>query len=58
MLKNSDPTGGTGNLVFYTFSSRDAAGAMGADAGESVVHIKMTQGDPLSWSLLACKHSG
>ena len=51
-VENSDTTGGTGNLVFYTFSSRDiCTGAMGTDAGESLVHIKMTQGDPLSWSL-------
>ena len=51
-VENSDTAGGTGNLVFYTFSSRDTAGTMSDSAGEDLVHIKMTQGDPLSWSLL------
>ena len=36
----------------WTFDDRDAAGVL-SDAGEeALVHIKMTSGEPLSWSLL------
>ena len=46
-----DSTGG--GLDKYQFSARDAAGTMSTDAGEALVHIKMTDGDdPLSWSVL------
>jgi len=44
--------GGSSNLVLYTFSDRDAAGTMSDATGDNLVHIKMTQGDDLSWSLL------
>ena len=46
-----DSTGG-GGLDKYQFDSRDAAGSMSSDAGDALVHIKMTQGDDLSWSVL------
>jgi flagellin-like protein len=45
-----DSTGG--GLDKYQFDSRDAAGSMSSDAGDALVHIKMTQGDDLSWSVL------
>ena len=48
-------TGGTGNLVTYTFSARDAAGVMSSAGGENLVHIEMTQGDSLSWSVVDVK---
>jgi hypothetical protein len=48
-------TGGTGNLVMYTFSSRDAAGVMSSAGGENLVHIEMTQGDSLSWAVVDVK---
>ena len=39
-------------LETYAFDHRDANGVM-SDAGEeALVHIKMTSGEPLSWSLL------
>ena len=34
----------------WQFSERDAAGSMSSDAGDALVHVKMTQGDDLSWS--------
>ena len=49
----SDTTEGcTNDLSMYQFSHRDAADTMSDAAGEKLVHIKMTQGDDLSWSLL------
>ena len=45
-----DSTGG--GLDKYQFSERDAAGTMSDAGGEKLVHIKMTQGDDLSWSVL------
>ena len=46
----SDTTEGcTNDLSMYQFSSRDAADTMSDAAGEKLVHIKMTQGDDLSW---------
>ena len=49
----SDTTEGcTDDLSMYQFSSRDAADTMSDAAGEKLVHIKMTQGDGLSWSVL------
>jgi len=45
-----DSTGG--GLDKYQFDSRDAAGSMSSDAGDALVHVKMTQGDDLSWSVL------
>ena len=45
-----DSTGG--GLDKYQFDDRDAAGTMSDAAGEKLVHIKMTQGDDLSWSVL------
>jgi flagellin-like protein len=45
-----DSTGG--GLDKYQFSSRDAADTMSDAAGEKLVHIKMTNGDGLSWSVL------
>ena len=36
----------------YSFDSRDASGTMSDAAGEKLVHVKMTQGDDLSWSVL------
>ena len=36
----------------WQFSHRDAADTMSDAAGEKLVHIKMTQGDDLSWSVL------
>ena len=45
-----DSTGG--GLDKYQFSERDASGTMSDAGGEKLVHIKMTQGDDLSWSLL------
>ena len=45
-----DSTGG--GLDKYQFSHRDAADTMSDAAGEKLVHIKMTQGDDLSWSVL------
>ena len=45
-----DSTGG--GLDKYQFDDRDASGTM-SDAGEEqLVHIKMTAGEPLSWSVL------
>lgn len=48
-------TGGTGNLVMYAFSYRDAAGVMSSAGGEDLVHIEMSQGDSLSWALVDVK---
>ena len=48
-------TGGTGNLVLYTFSYRDAAGVMSSAGGEDLVHIEMSQGDSLSWAVVDVK---
>ena len=49
----SDTTEGcTNDLSMYQFSHRDAADTMSDAAGEKLVHIKMTQGDDLSWSVL------
>ena len=49
----SDETEGcTNDLSMYQFSSRDAADTMSDAAGEKLVHIKMTNGDDLSWSVL------
>ena len=45
-----DSTGG--GLDKYQFDSRDASGVMSSDAGEKLVHVKMTQGEDLSWSVL------
>ena len=45
-----DSTGG--GLDKYQFDSRDASGTMSDAAGEKLVHVKMTQGDDLSWSVL------
>ena len=42
----------SGNLDTYQFSDRDAAGVMSNSGNESLVHIVMTQGNPLSWSRL------
>mgnify|MGYP001312976501 CR=1 FL=1 len=42
----------SGSLDRYQFDSRDAAGVMSNSGNESLVHIMMTQGNPLSWSLL------
>ena len=36
----------------WEFDSRDASGTMSDAAGEKLVHVKMTQGDDLSWSVL------
>ena len=40
------------DYTMYLFQDRDAAGTMSDAAGEKLVHIKMTQGDDLSWSVL------
>lgn len=49
----SDTTEGCVNdFSMYQFSSRDAADTMSDAPGEKLVHIKMTQGDDLSWSVL------
>ena len=45
-----DSTGG--GLDKYQFDSRDASGSMSDAAGDALVHVKMTQGDDLSWSVL------
>ena len=42
----------SGSLDRYQFESRDAAGVMSDSGNESLVHIRMTSGIPLSWSLL------
>ena len=42
----------SGNLDTYQFSDRDAAGQMSNSGNESLVHIMMTQGNPLRWSVL------
>ena len=47
---SDDSTGG--GLDKYQFSDRDAAGTMSDAGGEALVHIKMTSGEPLSWSVL------
>jgi len=39
-------------LPTWQFDDRDAAGSMSSDAGDALVHVKMTQGDDLSWSVL------
>ena len=36
----------------WTFGERDAADTMSDAGGEKLVHIKMTTGEPLSWSVL------
>ena len=49
----SDTTEGCANdFSMYQFSSRDASGSMSDAAGDALVHVKMTQGDDLSWSVL------
>ena len=45
-----DSTGG--GLDTYQFSDRDAAGSMSEAGGDGLVHVAMTQGDDLSWSVL------
>ena len=45
-----DSTGG--GLDTFTFSDRDATGTMGDTTDDALVHIQMTQGDGLSWSVL------
>ena len=48
---NDDDSSG-GSLDTFTFSDRDAAGVMSDSGGDALVHIQMTQGNELSWSLL------
>ena len=45
-----DSTGG--GLDKYQFDDRDANDVMSDAGGEKLVHIKMTSGEPLSWSVL------
>ena len=40
------------NTPSWSFNSRDASGSMSDAAGDALVHVKMTQGDDLSWSVL------
>ena len=40
----------SGSLDMYLFDSRDATGVMSDSGNDRLVHIKMTQGSPLSWS--------
>ena len=47
----ADSTTG-GGLVMYLFDGRDAAGTLTDGMGEDLVHIKMTDGEPLSWAVL------
>ena len=42
----------SGSLDRFQFDSRDAAGVMSDSGNDSLVHIKMTAGNPLSWSVL------
>jgi len=46
-----DSTGS--GLDTYQFTDRDAAGDMTDGGGDALVHVKMTQGDGLSWALLS-----
>jgi len=42
----------SGGLVMYLFDGRDAAGTLTDGMGEDLVHIRMTDGEPLSWAVL------
>ena len=42
----------TEECVRYQFSDRDAAGSMSEAGGDALVHVAMTQGNPLSWAVL------
>ena len=42
----------SGSLDRYQFDSRDAVGVMSNSGNDSLVHIRMTSGNPLSWSVL------
>ena len=39
-------------LMMYAFSERDASGAMGETTDDNLVHVAMTQGSNLDWSLV------
>jgi len=41
-----------GNFEFYSFSDRDASGAMGETTDDALVHVQLTQGDSLNWATL------
>ena len=42
----------TGGLTMYSFEARDGSGDVSDSGGDSLVHIKMTSGEPISWSEL------
>ena len=46
-----DSTGS--GLDTYQFTDRDASDTMSSESGEDLVHVKMTQGNGLSWALLS-----
>ena len=41
-----------GSLDTFQFTDRDAAGQMTDGGGDALVHVKMTQGNDLSWAVL------
>ena len=45
----------SGGLVMYLFDGRDAAGTLTDGMGEDLVHIRMTDGEPLSWAVLGIR---
>ena len=42
-----------GGLDTFQFTDRDAAGQMTDGGGDALVHVQMTQGNGISWSLLS-----